>query len=489
MKFGTSGLRGLSVDLVGRASALYATAFMQHLENCDLVRPGAMVALGRDFRASSPDIAASITGALAELGYIVADCGCVPTPALAHFARQNDIAALMVTGSHIPADRNGIKFYSPAGEIMKADELEIERVADEIDAGGFQAPKGMPSASAVQDYSATCASLFFSRNNGFLPEKALAGKRIGLYEHSTVASALLQRLLIHYGAEVVPLGRSEQFVALDTEAIPPETVLELKKWALEYKLDAIVSADGDGDRPLVADETGAPLRGDLLGIVAADLLLPDVVVTPVTSNSGVDSAGAYQVLRTKVGSPYVIQGMLEAINAGIERVLGFEANGGLLLAGQFEVNGTILQELPTRDCMVPILSILFLASKRDCKLSTMQKHYGMKHTAAGRIEDFPFAWSEKLMRFLKKAENLPGFLADIGDVDSTDSTDGVRAKLSNGRIVHFRASGNAPEMRCYVEAESEEAATTLLSSSLHIVRRWERQEGDHNQSSAKGYSL
>lgn len=56
----------------------------------------------------------------------------------------------------------------------------------------------------------------------------------------------------------MPLGRSESFIPVDTEAVSAETIRLMKAWAPEHGLDAIVSADGDGDRPLVADETGEP---------------------------------------------------------------------------------------------------------------------------------------------------------------------------------------------------------------------------------------
>ncbi|MBW9118438.1 phosphomannomutase, partial [Rhizobium cauense] len=83
MKFGTSGLRGLSVDLKGRAAALYATAFGRYLLGSGMARPGDAILIGRDFRDSSPEIAANCADALTSLGFKVRDCGTVPTPALA----------------------------------------------------------------------------------------------------------------------------------------------------------------------------------------------------------------------------------------------------------------------------------------------------------------------------------------------------------------------------------------------------------------------
>ena len=115
LKFGTSGLRGLSVDLEGPASALYATAFARHLLAAGLARRGDEILIGRDFRASSPAVSAIAVAALRKAGLQPRDCGDLPTPALALLGLARKVACLMVTGSHIPADRNGIKFYRPDG--------------------------------------------------------------------------------------------------------------------------------------------------------------------------------------------------------------------------------------------------------------------------------------------------------------------------------------------------------------------------------------
>ena len=75
-------------------------------------------------------------------------------------------------------------------------------------------------------------------------------------------------------------GWSDDFIPVDTEAVSSETIALLQGWAKEYGLDAVVSADGDADRPLVADETGLPLRGDLVGLITSDFLGAEVAVTP-----------------------------------------------------------------------------------------------------------------------------------------------------------------------------------------------------------------
>ncbi|WP_312360131.1 phosphomannomutase [Ensifer sp.] len=473
LKFGTSGLRGLSEELKGEPSARYATAFARHLVASGQAKSGDPILIARDFRQSSPEIAAVCTAALKSEGFRVLDCSTVPTPALALYGLANGAAGLMITGSHIPADRNGIKFYRPDGEIDKADELAISAIADAI------AGTVTPSAASAEDHAAAAESLFIERNRALLPAGALQGLRIGVYQHSTVARDMLVDLLASLGAETIVLGRSEQFVPVDTEAVSPETLAKLAAWAPENRLDAIVSADGDGDRPLVADENGAPLRGDLLGLVACAFLGAEVAVTPVTSNSGLERAEGLSVIRTRVGSPYVIAAMAQAVREGATKVAGFEANGGTLTASDFSVGGKVLKALPTRDCFLPILAVLASAAERGTTLSGLAASYRLPVALSDRLENFPVETSTRLMAFLRaETANLGSFLADIGRPAAVSDIDGLRVTLADGRTVHFRPSGNAPEMRCYVEAETVAEAETLLAQGLSTVRSWAKATSD-----------
>ncbi|HWU62589.1 MAG TPA: phosphomannomutase [Ensifer sp.] len=470
LKFGTSGLRGLSVDLKGEPSFVYAKAFALYLFESGLAKPGDRVLVGRDFRDSSPEIAANCIGALQQSGLLPLDCGTIPTPALSHFGLKLHAASLMVTGSHIPADRNGIKFYRPDGEIGKSDEIAISAAADLVraDRGAL---KFLPGDGDQR--GAEAADLFVARNKALLKAGALTGLRIGVYQHSTVARDMFVDVLSHYGAEVVPLGRSDTFIPVDTEAVSPETIRLMQGWARDHALDAIVSADGDGDRPLVADETGTPLRGDLLGLVAALFLGADTVVTPVTSNSGIEAASSYRVVRTRVGSPFVIAGMDEARDGGASAVVGFEANGGTLTGSDFTVNGATFTALPTRDCFLPVLAVLARAAEEKVSLSTLAKNFALPVAAADRLENFATERSAALMSYLRgSAENLARFLAPIGEAAETSDIDGLRVTLKDGRIIHFRPSGNAPEMRCYVEAKTEEDAARLLEVGLNEIRNF-----------------
>lgn len=467
LKFGTSGLRGLSEDLKGRPSALYADAFARYLLDAGLVKKGDPVLVGRDFRPSSPEIAAICTGALRRAGLDPRDCGTVPTPALALLGLKLKAAALMVTGSHIPADRNGIKFYRPDGEIGKQDEAAILKFADET------APGLSDETANGATMMAETEALFLARNIALLPEGALAGLRIGVYQHSTVARDLLVRVLEYFGATAVPLGRSQTFIPVDTEAVSEETVGMLEEWAPRHGLDAIVSADGDGDRPLVADEKGQPLRGDLLGLMTAEFLGAKTVVTPVTSNSGIEAAGVFKVIRTRVGSPYVISGMADTVARGDDHVMGFEANGGVLTASPFMVNGSVLAPLPTRDCFLPVLAVLSRRAKDGKPLSEIAASYNLPVALSDRLENFAQERSAALMAFLRASDkNLGGFLASIGEPADKSDIDGLRVTLKDRGVIHFRPSGNAPEMRCYVEAGTQEKAEDLMERGLAAIRGW-----------------
>ncbi|HZG29613.1 MAG TPA: phosphomannomutase [Ensifer sp.] len=470
LKFGTSGLRGLSADLKGEPSFIYARAFALYLFDSGLAKPGDKVLVARDFRDSSPEIAANCIGALRQAGLEPVDCGTLPTPALAHFGLKLRAASLMITGSHIPADRNGIKFYRPDGEIGKADETAIAAAAEFVRADRA-AMKFLPGQG--EERGAEAADLFVSRNKSLLQAGALKGLKIGVYQHSTVARDMFVDVLAHYGADVIPLGRSDVFIPVDTEAVSPESIGLMQGWAREHGLDAIVSADGDGDRPLLTDETGIPLRGDLLGLLASLFLGADTVVTPVTSNSGIEAAGGFRVLRTRVGSPFVIAGMDEARAGGAVAVVGFEANGGTLTGSDFEVNGETFTALPTRDCVLPVLAVLARAAAEGQPVSKLASGFALPVAAADRLENFAIERSAALMAFLRgSAEDLDRFLMPIGEAASTSDIDGLRVTLKDGRIIHFRPSGNAPEMRCYVEAKTEEDAAQLLKAGLNEIRNF-----------------
>ncbi|MGV8832918.1 MAG: phosphomannomutase [Devosia sp.] len=462
LKFGTSGLRGLAAALEGQAARQYVTAFLRHLSNGGQLG-GGKIYLGRDFRASSPAIIADCAVAITQFGLEAVDCGAIPTPALAYHAMAAGCGAIMVTGSHIPADRNGLKFYSPAGEIGKDDEAGIIAALSDAPVANGMAKMREEGELAIERYVERCASL--------LPQGALKGLRIGVFEHSSVARDLLVRALAHAGAETVRLGRTETFVAVDTEAFGDAVLAPLKGWMVSEKLDLLVSADGDGDRPLLMDGNGAFVRGDVLGLLTAQYLGADTVVTPVTSNSAIERTGYFaNVVRTRVGSPYVVAAMEQADGA----VVGFEANGGTFVGAGVSVRGRALPPLPTRDAILPLLCTIGLAAHQSKRVDALVAALPLQHAMADRLQDVPAEKSAAFLALLKSDQEFATALFAPHGIESVSSTDGLQFRTVSGDMVHFRASGNAPELRCYVEGSSPEVAQSLLDWGLAAAVRYVR---------------
>jgi phosphomannomutase len=120
--FGTSGARGLVSQFTSDVCAAFSVAFIAGMQrNFTFTK----VAIAIDNRPSSYAMARACATALKQVNIEVIYYGVVPTPALAYVAQEDAIPAIMVTGSHIPFDRNGLKFYRPDGEINKADEQAI----------------------------------------------------------------------------------------------------------------------------------------------------------------------------------------------------------------------------------------------------------------------------------------------------------------------------------------------------------------------------
>jgi len=460
VKFGTSGARGLVVDMSDDVCFAYASAFLGAIE-----ASAGSVAVAMDLRPSSPLIASACAAAIQDAGMTVDFCGAVPTPALAYHCQTNDEPGIMVTGSHIPFDRNGIKFYRRDGEITKADEATISRAVVELPRSGSTTELPAATRSAYDAYVA--------RYVDFFAPQCLAGMRIAFYEHSSLARDVLRTILERLGAEVVSLGRTDEFVPIDTEAVSLVDIEQARCWAQELRFDAIVSTDGDADRPLVGDENGGWFRGDVVGILSAQYLRATAVVTTVSSNTAVEACRSFaQVSRTRIGSPYVIEGIEQLLAAGLAPVVGFEPNGGFLVGSRIERDGRVLAPLMTRDAVLPILCVLMMARELGVRVSELPSRLPARFTASDRIQSFPTELSHRLIAGFAESHNaFTDVFGDLCGAPATqDQTDGLRVTLRSGEIVHLRPSGNAPELRCYAEAGSQERAEHLVRECLSRLK-------------------
>lgn len=475
--FGTSGARGLVCDMTDAVCYTYTAGFIQYLESTGaLPQPNRRIVLAGDLRPSTARIMTAVAKAITDRGYQPVNGGDLPSPAVAYYGLDQRIPAIMVTGSHIPEDRNGIKFNTAAGEVLKEDETGMKAqtvvVPEIFDADGMlTVPVALPAVDP-----AVCDT-YLRRWLDAFPADFLAGIRIGLYQHSAVGRDLLCEIYQDLGADLTCLGRSDTFIPVDTEAIRPQDSALAAEWSQQYHFDTILSTDGDSDRPLISDEHGKWLRGDVAGILCARFCHADVVVVPVSCNTAVERCGWFrEVRRTRIGSPYVITELQRAVHDGARCAVGYEANGGFLIASPVQVGDRQLAPLPTRDPVIVHLAILGLSKQTGKSIEQLLAELPQRFTASDRLKDFPTEISrERLQELVSSGEPaITRLFPEMGAVTGIDTTDGVRITFASGEIIHLRPSGNAPELRCYAEADSEARAQELVHLTIERLQSWRR---------------
>lgn len=529
LQFGTSGLRGRVRDMTDREVYVNTRGFLRFLGDGGTA-PGQVIALAEDLRdvdpgtgiSSSPRIACAVARAVRDAGFAVLHCGHIPTPALAYFAMhaaERPMPCIMVTGSHIPADRNGIKFYGLRGEVLKQDESAIlaavaacraEEQARDADSALFDAHGMFRAPPPPEPIDSAAEALYWQRYVApFAGAAPLRGLRVVHYQHSAVGRDLLARILGDLGAEVMVEARSDVFVPIDTEDVSPDDEKRYRDMVEAHRAHALVATDGDGDRPLIVDQAGRFHRGDLVGLLTAELLAASFAVVSVTVSDAVEmhmaaSEKPMAVVRTRIGSPHVIAGMQRALAAGIAGVVGWEANGGFLTGSSFALGEGTLAPLPTRDAALPILAVLLTAARRGVQVSEIFAGLPKRATRAGLLDDFapaasqaildafrPGAADGQVVRFtpagvivgsadagaLPLADDAAGpYLAaraalgryfgpdaGFGAIAGIDYTDGVRVSFAGGDVAHLRPSGNAPQLRIYAISDTQERADAIVA--------------------------
>lgn len=549
LAFGTSGLRGLVKDITDLEAYINIKAGLRYLVSVDDIRSGDAVVIAGDLRPSTDRIMRACAQAIIDAGCRVENAGKIPTPALIFHAMSKGCAGVMVTGSHIPFDRNGIKINKSVGEILKSDEAgiirEVERVRAEeygrnattsaFDSSGMlKSPRELPPLDGAAERAYVRRYLTSFDNGG------LAGLRVLVYQHSAVGRDILPRILQGLGAVVLAAGRSETFIPIDTENITGEQLDCLEEIAIAAEasgrpLHAVVSTDGDSDRPLVIAVLPAAevqsggrrvrfLPGDLLGLVVAEYLSADAAAVPISANDAVERRlGERKVLleKTKIGSPYVVSALDNLRGAGIyERIAGWEANGGFLTGSEIALNKGPLAALPTRDSTLPILANLFAAAEQGISLSALWNRLPARFGRAGLIDNFPVAASGAILAKLipngdvieaefdsaghvldrsrthatpsplpagaaedwreSKATLSKFFTTALGfdDIVRVNVLDGARIYFNNGDVVHIRPSGNAPQLRIYANSDSQARADQIVELAVRepdgILRALER---------------
>ncbi|KAF1962221.1 putative phosphoglucomutase [Byssothecium circinans] len=546
LKFGTSGRRGLVVDLTQLEIYTNVIAEVRYLKSLSLddggIKSGDDFYYAYDLRPSSTKLvdnrgglSQAVEQALKDEGMNPISLGAIPTPALTSWAIQHGKGSIMVTGSHIPFDRNGYKLNTSKGELMKKDEQpindQVAQVREHILSQPFaDSPFNEQGVlrKQVELIPATDEGrkAYTARYWDFFSGESLKGVKLLAYQHSAVGRDLLVEVFEKLGAEVTPAGRSDTFVPIDTEAIDAaqlKTVQDLIDKA-GGKFDAVISTDGDSDRPLLlSPDSKGKLQffgGDILGMVVAEFLGADAAVVPISSNDAIDrgSLASSTEPKTKIGSPYVISGMQTALAKGRKRVVGWEANGGFLTASDIERNGQVLTALPTRDAFLPLLCALFAAKSRGTTLVDLFATLPKRFSKAALLRNFSRPTSLKIVqRFSppeasmasvkyhsdrieafdaqdnalelksRHANELHKIVLELQTVFNSECafsniekiiyTDGVRILFANGDVAHFRPSGNADELRIYAVADTQARADEIAELGTMdggLLRRLER---------------
>ncbi|MGZ8186391.1 MAG: hypothetical protein ACXWTL_08100 [Methylobacter sp.] len=544
LQFGTSGRRGEVIHLTQLEVFINAVAeleFLQALPKAEggIVR-GEEFFYARDLRPSSSayvieqlgrgELAQAIEHAILYVGMIPVNQGMIPTPALTQYALAQGKGSMMVTGSHIPFDRNGYKTNTSRGELLKQHERPINEKVKEVRQRFYEQPfddslfgvdglfKTGSRALSVERNEA--ASAYIQRYVDFFGKEALAGMRLLAYQHSAVGRDILVDILRALGAEVVIAGRSETFVPIDTENMDTAQLAVIQKLydeaAAQYgQFDAVVSTDGDSDRPLILGvdaETSTVhfFGGDLVGMLTAELLSADAVVVPISINDGIDRGNLKDITepKTRIGSPYVIAGMEKALARGKKAVCGWEANGGFLTGSDIFRNGQVLTALPTRDAVLPILAVLFIAPRDGAPLTEIFTRLPKRYSRAALIKQFSrtlgleivkrFSPSDEAIQavaFLSEdktvfmdennkeiavaalqknaletiRQELEAFFSPnigFGKIERINYVDGVRMYFSNGDVAHLRPSGNADELRIYAVADTQDRADNIAAMAI-----------------------
>jgi phosphomannomutase len=554
LQFGTSGRRGLLVHLTQLEIFINALAELEYLQGLPIAEGGIVRGeefyFATDLRPSSSryvperrgrgELAQAVEAAIRAAGMWPVYLGRIPTPALTSYALARGKGSMMVTGSHIPFDRNGYKTNTSRGELLKQHEQPINARVKEVRARLYAQPyaespfnesglfKSGPRELPPEDPAA--AESYRRRYVEFFGAGCLKGLRLVVYQHSAVGRDLLAGLLRELGAEVIEAGRSETFVPIDTENIDEEQLAAIQALcdtatAEHGPVDAVVSTDGDSDRPLILGVEAATgrvrfLGGDLVGMVTAEYLGADAAVVPISCNDAIDRGRLKDITepKTRIGSPFVIAGMESARSKGKRAVCGWEANGGFLTGSDIRRDGRILTALPTRDAVLPILAVLVSAKEQGLRLAELFARLPKRYSRAALIKQFPRERSLKIIgrfspanpevkeaafgaggtilldearRELPVADGeraalddirvaLAGFFgaeAGFGGITAINYVDGVRIYFGNGDVAHLRPSGNADELRIYAVADTQERADAIAALAVAepdgILRRLE----------------
>jgi phosphoglucosamine mutase len=439
--FGTDGVRGpyggpvINEDFAARLGCAAARWALSRG-----AAQGGTVLIGRDTRASGVALSRAVAAGLRAGGLVPVSLGVTPTPAIARAVRSRGARlGVVVTASHNPASDNGIKFFAFGGlKLSDADEAEIEAL--------LPAPEATPSwrdfaPPPEEDGTAAYANDLAA----MLPAGALAGWRVVVDAAHGATAGTTPEVLRRLGAEVHALGAAPDGTNINS-GVGSEHPEQLAREVLARGARLGVAHDGDGDRCILCDETGAILDGDeILVILALDALGrgaldANTLVVTVQSNLGVDAAiraAGGRVERTDVGDRHVLARLLE-----LGATLGGESSGHII---DFKAS-------PTGDGLAAALGVLEVMRRTGRPLSELR----------AALRKFPQG-----TRNLRVAEKRP--LAECAAL--TTELAALERELGSAGRVMARFSGTEAKLRLLAEAGDEIVVMKALNRLENAAKR------------------
>ena len=440
--FGTDGIRGLANGSILTAeTALSAAVAAAHIlvESSSNAgkRPRAIV--GQDSRASGEFLEAAVIAGLASAGVDVYRVGVLPTPAVAHLvAATGADLGVMISASHNPMPDNGIKLFARGGgKLDDAIEAAIEKRMGEP----WERPTGRAVGRIVSDESAAAAYVEHLLSSVSTP---LKGLKIVVDCANGAASLVAPIVYEKAGATVVAIHHSPDGWNIN-DGCGSTHLDDLQATVVREGADFGIAHDGDSDRCLAVDGSGAIIDGDQImtilarGFKARGKLKDDTIVATVMSNLGFFHAmksSGIKVLTTAVGDRYVLEQML----AG-DFSLGGEQSGHLI----------IREHAGTGD---GILTALALAQEVVSSGKTLAE------------------LASAMQRFPQVLINVSGVAKDKLAQSSvvTDAVAAVEKRLGDEGRVLLRASGTESLIRVMVEASSDNLAQEIATSLAAVVK-------------------
>lgn len=444
--FGTDGIRGIAnrhpmtaeVALqTGRAVASY------YKGQSGRVDKKSIVLIGKDTRRSSYMIEQALAAGVTSMGAYALLVGPMPTPGVA-FLTQNmrADAGIMVSASHNTYEYNGIKIFGPDGfKLPDEVEAQIEKLIRSDDLNELL-PTGAALGRARRIDDAMGRYVVHVKS-AFPAELNLRGMRVVLDCANGAAYKVAPLIFEELGAEVIVLGAEPNGVNINKECGATHTKA-LEEAVSRYRADIGIALDGDADRLILVDDSGAVVDGDqVMAILAIALkeegqLNKDTLVATPMSNMGLEIAlkeHGIQLLRAPVGDRFIVDKMRkEGFN------LGGEQSGHIVY----------LDNSNTGDGVVAALRILAVMRQKDKKLSDLRNV----------MQTYPQILKNIVVHDKKPFSEVPAIQKHM---------DAIEKKLGERGRLLVRYSGTEPLCRVMIEGEDETLIQSLVNELCEVI--------------------